>query len=160
MRNDSTIPIKANSISVYICRRVEDRMQILLMKREDSSHPDQWGVTQADVKPMEMCWQAALNEVRLDTSHVPDSIYSVDMVEQVYNTKAHCIMLSPVFVTFFDHSQDTVPMLPGVSSTWVDAYEAEKMLTLMHQSEALKIIYHEFFSKKPDESLKVYPTRF
>lgn len=160
MQHDSTIPIKANSISVYICRRVEDRMQLLLLKRDDTKSEEEWSITTANVKQMEMCWQAALNEVRTDTSHVPDRIYSMDMIQQMYDTRSHSIKLMPVFVAFFDHQQETRPMLPNVNSTWVDAYDAEQMLPFMSQREILKMIYHEFFAKEPHESLKVYPTRF
>ena len=159
MRNDSTIPIKSNSISVYICRKKGDRMELLLLNR-NSGQSKEWGVTLASVKPMEMCWQAALNEVRADTSAVPDRMYSVDMVETFYDVRTHAVMLAPVFVAFFDHEVETKPMLPDVNSMWLDAYEAEQHLSLSHQREVLKTIYHEFFAKQPSESLKVYPTRF
>ena len=159
MHNDSTILIKSNSISVYICRSKNDRMEILLLNREESAN-DEWEVTCANVKPMEMCWQAALNEVRTVTSAVPDRIYSVDMVSTFYDVKTHTIMMEPVFLAFFDYEQDTMPMLPGVGSMWVDAYDAEQHLTLSHEREVLKLIFHEFFTKTPAESQKVYPTRF
>lgn len=159
MRNDSTIPIKSNSISVYICRRVENRMQILLLDRDTGSE-DNWGITFAQVKPMEMCWQAALNEVRTDTGAVPDRIYSVDHVETFYDVKLHAVMLSPVFVAFFDHGQDTKPILPNVKSMWLDASESMVYLALAHQRDIVKMINKEFFAREPSEDLKVYPTRF
>ena len=134
-------------------------MELLLMNREDKD-PNDWEVTFANVKPMEMCWQAALNEVRKDTSAVPDRIYSVDIVETFYDVVTHAIMLAPVFVAFFDFEQDTKPMMSGVGSMWLDAYEAEKHLPLSHQKQVLTTIYHEYFAKEPPEKLKVYPTRF
>jgi hypothetical protein len=136
-----------------------ERMQILLMNREGSERND-WEITFADVKPSELCWQAALNEVRMDTSYVPDRVYSVDKVEVYYDVKTHAVMLAPVFVAFFDFEQDTKPMLPDVNSMWIDAYEAEKHLPLVTQRDMVKLIYHEFFTKNPADSLKVYPTRF
>jgi len=159
MSNVSTIPLASNSISVYICRRVDNRMQILLLNR-DPEGKDKWEVTFADVKQMEMCWQAALNEVRTDTSAIPDRIYSVDFVETFYDVKSHCIKLSPVFVAFFDHGQETVPMIPSVQSMWVDAAECQVYLDLGHQREIVAMIYKEFFAREPSEDLKVYPTRF
>ena len=158
MRNDSTIPIKSNSISVYICRAQADRLEILLLNQDEGS--DNWGINYADVKPMEMCWQAALNEVRTCTSDVPDRVYSVDMIETFYDTTSHAIMLAPVFVAFFDSDRATKPMLPSVSSMWIDAYEAEKYLPSLYQGEVLKMIYHEYFMKEPADKFKVYPTRF
>ena len=134
-------------------------MELLIMNR-DPGKPDDWGVCQAIVKPMEMGWQAALNEVRVDTSAVPDRVYSVDMVETFYDVKGHCINLTPVFVAFFDYEQETRPMLPDVSSMWIDAYEAEKHLPLVRQREVLKVIYHDYFVREPSEELKVYPSRY
>lgn len=132
-------------------------MQVLLMCREGEK---EWGVTHADVKVMEMCWQSALNEVRKDTSAVPDRIYSVDQVETFYCVKTHAIFLSPVFVAFFDYGQDTVPMIPGVECSWVNLGDVGNSLRYSHEKDIIEKIHDNFFLNTPSESLKVYPTRF
>jgi len=134
-------------------------MELLLVKRESEKEED-WSIIQSDVKPMELCWQSALYQVRLDTSEVPDRVYSVNHVLTYYDVKTHSLMISPVFLAIFDHDQETKPMDPDVETNWVDAYHAEKYLPIVSQREMVVTLYNEFFAKEPAESLKVYPTRF
>ena len=159
MYQESTIPIKSNSISVYIARKVGDRMQLLLVNRLDATEDD-WGVIYTDVKPMEMCWQAALNQVRLDTSLVPDSVYSVDKVEMFYDVKTHAVMLAPTFLALFDHGQEVAPLDPDIRVMWLDIEEAIQNLPLASQREMVKMLHENYFLKEPCSKLKVYPTRF
>ena len=157
MSQDSIIPVKANNICVYICRRVEDRLEVLLVNGKTSSGLKIWAVNYTVVKGSQMCWETALDEVRIKTSHVPDRLYSLDKVEQNYDPKANCIQLAPLMVAFFDNGQETKPVFSNMETSWVDAYEAEKLLPLPRQREALKMIYHEYFLKEPSILMKLYP---
>lgn len=157
MISDSTIPMRANSILVYICRECNGELEVLLVS--DESLLD-WRVTATNVKQMELCWQAALSEVRKDTSDVPDRVYSVNKVETSYCVLSHAVLLSPIFVAFFDHDQLTTPMLPGFRTMWVKFKDADFYLDKPNQKETLTLIREEFHEKEAPESLKVYPNKF
>ncbi len=156
---ESTIPIKSNSISVYIARRLGEEVQLLLVNRLNAAEDD-WGIIHTDVKPMEMCWQAALSQVRLDTSLVPDSVYSVDKVEISYDVKTHAVMLAPTFLAMFDHGQEVTPLDPDIRVMWLSVDQAMRNLPLASQREMVKMLHENYFLKEPCSKLKVYPTRF
>lgn len=161
MQHDSTIAIKSNSLTIFICRKINvEQFQVLLMQREESINSESWEVSSTQVKPAEIPWQAALNEIRKETSHVPDRIYVLDKIRQRYDTQSHSIQLSPIFVAFFDHDQLTKPLLPGVSSTWVNSTEAKTLLVSPELADIVDQITRDLIFNEPNPQKKVYPTRF
>lgn len=157
MKTDSTIPIRSNYIRVYICREHAGELEMLLISKDSLLD---WSVSHVNVKYSELCWQAALAEVRRDTGNIPDRIYSVNKVETTFCVVTHSILLSPVFVAFFDHGQETTPMIQEVTTMWVKVKDATFYLEDSNHKEALTVLREEFYLKEPSEKLKVYPAKF
>lgn len=157
MNTDSTIPLRSNSIRVYICREHAGELEVLLVCKGNLM---EWGVCRANVKYSELCWQAAIAEVRRDTGNIPDRIYSLNNVETVYCVETHSILLSPIFLAFFDVNKETVSIIEGVTSMWVKEKDASIYLDNPNHKKILKLIREEFYLKEPSEALKVYPRKF
>jgi len=155
---ESVIPVKSFSVAVHICRIKEGGMDVLLFQRDSGARKEEWEPLSAKLNWNELGWQSALREVRNYTGHPPDRMYCTDRVEQFYDQLHHCIRLVPVFVAFFDHGQQTSPMTPGISNSWVDYLEATVTMPFPHQRASLLTIFENYVLDHPKDYMKVYPT--
>ncbi|MDB9741684.1 hypothetical protein OAB00_02395 [Akkermansiaceae bacterium] len=157
MNAESTIGVISNSIIVYICRVNDGGVELLLMRREGSQ---EWGACHANVKYGEIYWQSAVNEIRKDTNHNPDRIYSANIIENNFCVKTGTIKFEPVFVAFFDYSQEVSSLDSSLETKWFSLNDVKAEVKTVDELKAITVINDKFFLRQPSDSQKVYPAHY
>ena len=78
--------------------------------------------------------QTVLREIEEETGLVPESLYSVDILESFCEVSSNSINLIPVFVAFVDHNP-VVKLSPEHSEyKWASKKEAKELVAFPYSS--------------------------
>lgn len=133
--------IASDIVDAYVVRRVNARLQFLLLKRRaDLALGDTWQSIHAKVDPFETALQAAERAVRASTGLAVSDAYSADYINQFYDHETDTIILAPVFA-FVVSPQVRVALGPDYSdSVWCEREEATARLLWTGQRWAVRHI--------------------
>lgn len=149
------VPIKSFSIAAFIVKREQGGVKYLLLHRCGEYLNDNWQMVSGKVEKGETAWQAALREIKEETSIVPDEFYSCDILEQFYELNQNCINLVPIFVGFINSDQEVVLSDEHDEYKWVSLQEAKEMLEFHNQIVTINHINTYFVQRKPSKHLKI-----
>jgi dATP pyrophosphohydrolase len=148
------IPIRCYGVSVVVLRRTGRRYQVLLLKRSASSN-GQWAQVAGKLESGETAWQAALREIKEETTLVPEALYSADLLEQFYEIGKDAIWVAPVFVAFVDRNAEVTLNDEHTEWKWMTPARAIATLPFQGQKDILMGVERAFVKKRPPELLRI-----
>jgi dATP pyrophosphohydrolase len=147
------VPIRSFSVSAYLCKK--DSGKFLLLERTSQYLNRTWQEISGLIEPRESAWEAALREIKEETSLTPYRFYSADFVERFYEHGQNVINLVPVFVGYV-HDDARVRLSDEHSDfIWVSLTEALEHLQFSQQKEAITHVQHTFVDNEPSEHLRI-----
>ncbi len=131
----------SNMVDAYIFRRVNARLQfLLLLRRPDLPLGNTWQSIHAKLQPGETAVAAARRAMERETGITPLEAYSADFINQFYDHHTDSIILAPVFAF-------AVPQRPTIAlgeelcdSAWCERDEATARLLWPGQRWAVRHI--------------------
>ena len=146
------IPIKAKGVAAFVVRQTGDLCQVLMLRRT-GSNPGQWCQVSGKIEDGETAWQAALREIREETTLRVDRLYSADICEQFYVANGDYIWIAPVFVAIVRADQLVRLNREHSEFTWTTFEEAIGMVPFPGQKEILLYVRRHFVETEPDALL-------
>ena len=146
--------IDAFIISVVVIRGSGMASEVLLLRR---THPPvgAWCQIAGKIEEHETAWQAALREMREETSLIPDALYSADTLEQFYEAEHDAITVAPVFVAKVDHAAQVTLNEEHDDFRWLPFDGAIDLVSFGGQRRILRDIQAEFVDRPPSEHLLI-----
>jgi len=133
--------IVADSVDAYIIRRLNARLQfLLLLRRADAILGNTWQSIHQHIEPGETTLAAAERGIAAATGLAIVEAYSADFINQAFDQQRDAIVLAPVFAFV---AAPKPPVHLGdefVDSAWCDAEEATARLLLAGQRWAIRQI--------------------
>lgn len=153
-RKKRDIPVESNGISVVVLRAVNNRSEVLLLRRR-TTMAGEWCQVAGGIKKGETAWEAALREMKEETGLAPERFYSADICEQFYQADKDSIYVAPVFVAFVNPEAAVVLNHEHSEHTWTSFDEADRLLPFAGQRDMIRHIRREFVDRKPAEMLRI-----
>ncbi len=149
------VPIRSFSVSAYLCKIDDKGGKILLLERTSQYLNRTWQEISGLIEPRESAWEAALREIKEETTLTPYRFYSADFVERFYEHGQNVINLVPVFVGYV-HDDAQVHLSEEHSDyMWVRTNEALEYLHFSQQKEATIHVQKAFLDSEPSEHLRI-----
>ena len=148
------IPIRPFLVSTVVIRTVNERSEVLLLKRTQSL-AGEWCQIAGSIEEGETAWQAAIRELDEETGLKPDRFYSADINEQFYEAARDAITVAPVFVAFVDDTQSVTLNFEHSDFCWVSFSEAIELVAFGGQRRVLRWIEDEFVNRQPSSHLLI-----
>ncbi|HUF64677.1 MAG TPA: ATPase, T2SS/T4P/T4SS family [Gemmatimonadaceae bacterium] len=136
--NTST-PIIAGVVDVYVLRRAADHWRVLVLQRADDTRcPQAWETVHGRIERGERPEEAALRELREETGLIADRLYSA-AVQPFYLHSWGSVQLSIVFAAVV--TRDTVRLSPEHQGhEWLSVEEANARFVWPRSRDALSAI--------------------
>lgn len=143
-------------VSVYVLHKTDNDCRYLLIRRSGNYLPNTWQMVTGGIDPGETAWQAALREVKEETSLVPDSLYEADAVETFYMLATDKVAFVPVFVAFVDGVKE-VQLSPKEHDDfeWLPVDLAALRLVWSEQRRIIREVHERFVLNTPHPLLKI-----
>ncbi len=148
------IPIRSYAVSLFPLREIDKRVEVLLMKREQTL-AGAWCQVAGSLEANETAWQAALREMHEETSLRPIALYSADTYEQFYEPDREAIAIFPVFVAYVAPNARVVLNEEHSAFKWVGFDQARDMVSFGGQRRVLTWIEDEFVTRTPSPHLRI-----
>ena len=146
--------IISDSVDVYLFRRVNGRVQFLvLLRRPEVVLGNTWHSVHAKVGESETAYEAALREMRQTTGILPRRFYSADLISQFYDHFSDTINLTPVFAGLVEGPGPVILSPDYGDFAWCDMEEAVARLTSSAQRWAVRHIYDVIALGGPEADL-------
>ncbi len=131
----------ADMVDAYIFRRVNARLQfLLLLRRPDVAFGNTWQGIHEKVTSQETAVEAARRAILASTGLTPDEGYSADFINQVYDHRRDAVVLAPVFA-FTVPPRASVQLSEEFSDcAWCEREEASARLLWSGQRWAVRHI--------------------
>jgi dATP pyrophosphohydrolase len=94
--------------------------------------------------------------MREETGLIPERFYPADVLEQLYEVEANCVVLVLVFVGFVGEGAVTLSEGEHDDYRCISADEASSYLPF-DQRSTVALIEREFVRKEPNELLRILP---
>lgn len=134
--------IESDIVDAYVFRRVNDRVQFLLLyRRPDMPMGNTWQGVHGRIAEGESAVDAAARQIQTCTGLKPEILYSADFIGQFYDHQTDSILLAPTFAaqvsphSSLNHSGDFIDY------AWCDLEESTARLMLTNQRWAIRHIY-------------------
>lgn len=149
------IPVRCTMISVVVLRGEGTATRMLLAQRAGEYLHGVWSYIAGHVEVGEAGWQAALRELREETTLAPESFWATSHCEQFYAAASDTIEIVPAFVARV--ADDALVRLNGEHSAyrWVTLDETADLLPFGSQRELVAYVRREFVEREPIEALRV-----
>jgi len=148
------IPLSTSYVCAYVVRRDTDGYKFLLLKRKSRYMFGLWGQVAGKVEDGETAVEAIKREIKEETGHPPNALYSADIIESFYDIEHNSIQLIPVFVAILERT-DIILSSEHSEYRWVKSDEARALLTFPIQKSSVDIICSEFLAKEPPQALRI-----
>lgn len=136
-------------VELHIMKIENGKMKFLLLKRSpDEKYPNIWQMVTGKIKSGEKAFEAALRELKEETSLVAEELYSVPFVNSVYLSETDEVCMIPVFLCRVNENDQIKISHEHQEFRWVDAEEAEKMLNWEGQKKSIRLINDYWFNSR------------
>lgn len=147
--------VKSTYIEIHIIKIENGKIKFLLLKRsQNDSYPGIWQMVTGKIKRNEKAYQAAIRELKEETSISPSSLYVVPIVNSLYLAEKDEVILVPVFVCEVDSEAHVKISHEHSEFRWVSFNQALKMLKWDGQKKAIKII-NDYWNKDKSKFRKI-----
>lgn len=149
------LPVRCRMVSIVVLRGAGEATQMLLLRRAGSYLHGVWSYVAGHVEAGETGWQAALRELREETTLEPDGFWATSFCEQFYRASADAVELVPAFVARV--ADDALPRLNGEHSAfrWERLDAAAELVPFGSQRELLAHVRREFVEREPSPFLRL-----
>jgi len=128
-------------VDCYVFRQTDDDLSFLLLKRnKDKLYEHLWQGVAGKIEGDETAFEAAIRELKEETSLEPVRMFVADHVSRFYESHQDRINLVPVFGIEVDSSEVKLSK-EHVDYKWVDIYEALDTLVWRGQKESIQTVY-------------------
>ena len=128
-------------VDCYVFRQTDDDLSFLLLKRnKDKLYEHLWQGVAGKIEGDETAFEAAIRELKEETSLEPVRMFVADYVSRFYESHQDRINLVPVFGIEVDSSEVKLSK-EHVDYKWVDIYEALDTLVWRGQKESIQTVY-------------------
>ena len=128
-------------VDCYVFRQTDDDLSFLLLKRnKDKLYEHLWQGVAGKIEGGETAFEAAIRELKEETSLEPVRMFVADHVSRFYESHQDRINLVPVFGIEVDSSEVKLSK-EHVDYKWVDIYEALDTLVWRGQKESIQTVY-------------------
>lgn len=135
-------------IEAHIFRKRDEEIEFLLMKRaEHETYPNVWQMVTGGVHSDETGYEAALREIKEETSLKPTSFWIVPRVNSFYYPKKDSVCMVPVFAAKVDENVSVKLSKEHSEFKWVDRAEAKKLLAWDGQRKSVDLIFDYFLNE-------------
>ncbi len=139
--------IVSRIVDVYPFRRTGSGPEFLLLHRAPGRVlGDTWQAVHGKIEPGETAVQAALRELREETSLAPLAFWQIDAINAFYVARSDEIMLCPCFAAEVGSSSAVVLSDEHVAHRWLPAAEAVAALMWPGQRRAVREIVEEIIT--------------
>lgn len=149
------MPIAPHCISCFVIRQTNEGARYLLMRRAGKYLPGTWQMVTGGIEPGESAVEAALREVKEETSLTPFALYSADAVETFYIKHLNEIHLVPVFVAFVEDREVNLSPKEHDAYDWLAFEEAKELLLWSEQRRIIQEIQENFILNPPNPALLI-----
>lgn len=133
--------IAADTVDTYIIRRINARIQfLLLLRRPDLPMGNTWQPIHARVKEHETAYGAARRAVRDRTGVTDATAYSADYINQFFDHLTDRVILSPVLAFLVEPNIKINLDAESFDSAWCEREEATSRLLWAGQRWAVRHI--------------------
>ena len=138
--------IRHDHVTVFVARRVDDRWQLLQVRRRaDDYLGGTWQTVRGTMEAGETAVQTALRELREETGLVPGEFYTLGIVETFYIAAADEMWHSPAFLAIvatdakitFDDEHD--------AHRWIELADALRQFMWPSERPLIDAIVREIF---------------
>ncbi len=141
--------IKSTLIEAHIFRRVNNKIEFLLMKRAPNEmYPNVWQMITGTNEDGEKAFETAIREIREETSLHPKSLWIVPNVNSFYSANDDSINMVPVFVAEVDSKLEVVLSDEHSEYIWCNKAKANELFAWPGQRESVNIISEYFSNEK------------
>ena len=128
-------------VDSYVFRQTDGGLKFLLLKRnKDKLYEHLWQGVAGKIEGDETAFEAAIRELKEETSLEPVRMFVADYVSRFYESHQDRINLVPVFGIEVDSSEVKLSK-EHVDYKWVDIYEALDTLVWRGQKESIQTVY-------------------
>ena len=128
-------------VDCYVFRQTDGGLRFLLLKRnKDKLYEHLWQGVAGKIEGDETAFEAAIRELKEETSLEPVRMFVADHVSRFYESHQDRINLVPVFGIEVDSSEVKLSK-EHVDYKWVDIYEALDTLVWRGQKESIQTVY-------------------
>ena len=151
--------IVSNTVSVYAFRVEGDRPWYLLLRRAQGRKlAGAWQAVHGHIEEGETAVDAALRELHEETELVPQTLWTVDYVERVYDPRKDQIRLVPCFAALV--AGDAHTGAEHDAKRWLTEREAMNLFTFENQRAALAVLHRDIgqviaTGGEPNEFLRI-----
>ena len=133
--------IKVSIVDVYPVRIGAGGLELLVMRRAQGGRcTGSWESVHGHIEPGERPVDAALRELREETSLVPRALYNLSRVESFYQHQNDVLALIPVFVALVEPSAEIRLGIEHDEAEWLDFALASTRLAWPRERRALEDI--------------------
>jgi dATP pyrophosphohydrolase len=143
--------IAPNAVAVYVFRRVESGLEFLQILRSSKTrtHQQSWQTVYGGIEPDETAVQAALRELKEETSLVPVAMFQVEYLESFYFQHSDSLTFMPVFGVEVARDAAIVLNDEHEASRWIPEGQVNDAFMWRTQREALRILLEGMRSPTP-----------
>ena len=149
------IPVRCFSIALFILRRMQGEVRVLVLRRRGSTQEGQWCQVAGHIEDQEPAWQTALREAREETGLALTSLWSANTCEHFYEAHRNRLTLVPVFIGWAADNAEVVLNHEHDDYRWATFAEAATLLPFPGQRELLGWIQRHFIEQAPTPMLNI-----
>ena len=144
--------ITVRIVDAYVFRKVENKVQFLLLKRAGTKiYEHLWQGVAGKIEKGETAWQAAVRELKEETGLTPIRMFIADHVSTFYEENGDLINLVPVFGIETETKRITLSSEHS-EYKWMDFEDAERTLAWNGQKKGIRTVYEMLISN--DDRMK------
>ena len=129
-------------IDVYLYRYSGNAVQFLLLRRAKGKiYQHQWRMIGGKVEQNETYWQAALRELKEETSLVPLKFWTIPSVNSFYEHKTDKIYHIPAFAVQIGNSEDPKLDDEHTGFAWLPVEKAIEKIRWPEQRRLIKLTH-------------------
>jgi dATP pyrophosphohydrolase len=151
-----SLPERITGVTVYACRVRDGAGEFLVLRRApDEDFPGLWQPVTGGIHDGETAVEAALRELAEETSLVPSSLYSANLLQSFYDPLADGILTLPVFAAFVEPDRPIRLSGEHDAHRWIEPDQADEVFAFQQQADCLEEIDRRFVRREPSEYLRI-----
>lgn len=151
----SEVPLRCRGVAVVLLKNTPCGYKVLLLERATSVLRGIWCYIGGAIEEGEKVWEAALREIREETSITNVTLFTSNKFDQFYSAEENYIYIAPVFVGYVDEDQNVILNHEHSKYEWLSFNDAIERVRLPGNDEVLEFIKKHFAYNDPLEWLRV-----
>lgn len=138
---ETKMNIISNLIEAHIFREQNGKLEFLLLKRSpEQYYPNLWQMVSGKIKENETAYDAALREIKEETSLIPEKFWVAPTVNSFYSPDKDYICLLPVFAAKVKVDSEVKLSSEHTEYKWLSSEDAKNILAWDGQRISVDVI--------------------